>query len=68
MYRLFFTIPKLWVGRMTKRYTHMTYFKHVMFGILWQHIESMFEVVNFLCWAAEPAHDERKLIGLKVTG
>ena len=24
------------------------------------------EVVNFLCWAAEPAHDERKLIGLKV--
>lgn len=24
------------------------------------------DVVNFLCWAAEPAHDERKLIGLKV--
>ena len=24
------------------------------------------QVVNFLCWAAEPAHDERKLIGLKV--
>ena len=24
------------------------------------------EVANFLCWAAEPAHDERKLIGLKV--
>eukprot|EP00913_Durusdinium_trenchii_P025026 g23491.t1 len=23
------------------------------------------DVVNFLCWAAEPAHDERKLIGLK---
>lgn len=23
------------------------------------------DVVNFLCWAAEPAHDERKLVGLK---
>jgi len=23
------------------------------------------DVVNFLCWAAEPAHDERKLMGLK---
>ena len=22
-------------------------------------------MANFLCWAAEPAHDERKLIGLK---
>merc|ERR1712232_386860 len=23
------------------------------------------DVVNFLCWASEPAHDERKLMGLK---
>mmetsp|Transcript_69912 Transcript_69912/g.167819 ORF Transcript_69912/g.167819 Transcript_69912/m.167819 type:complete len:278 (-) Transcript_69912:166-999(-) len=23
------------------------------------------DVVNFLCWASEPAHDERKLLGLK---
>jgi len=23
------------------------------------------DVVNFLCWAAEPTHDERKLLGLK---
>ena len=29
---------------------------------VWQ---SRAQVVNFLCWAAEPAHDERKLIGLK---
>ena len=27
--------------------------------------QSRAQVVNFLCWAAEPAHDERKLIGLK---
>lgn len=24
------------------------------------------DVVNFLCWASEPTHDERKLLGLKV--
>ena len=26
------------------------------------------DVTNFLCWASEPAHDERKLMGLKGSG